>query len=93
MQPAKHSLVRLCFGYVLIALSTTLWLIAPWPWWIPGLDILTRALAGLSLIASAELSFYLGLWVLGPGEAEHFYRWARFKRGFRRLMDYLALKW
>ncbi|WP_269537465.1 hypothetical protein [Cerasicoccus fimbriatus] len=73
-------------GYCLIATSTTLWLIAPLPWWIPETSFATKLLSGLLLISLAELSFHGGLQCLAPDEAEHFHRWNCLKRGFRRLM-------
>lgn len=73
-------------GYLLIIGSTVFWLLAPLPWWAPGLAILNRLFAGLLLIALAELCFHTGLSLLSPAEAEHFQRWECLKRGFRRMM-------
>lgn len=76
----SHEWARLSTGYLLIALSSALWLLAPLPWWLPGWAIAERAVAGVGMMAAAELSHYLGLWALGPEEAPRFYRWEALKR-------------
>ncbi len=72
-------------GYCLIVLSTTLWLVAPLPWWLPETSIWQKFISGLLLISLAELSFHCGLQCLSPAEAAQFHRWNSLKRGFRRL--------
>lgn len=72
-------------GYMFIALSTVFWLLAPIPWWLPSLELVSRFCGGMLLIALAELSFHAGLSCLEPREAEHFHRWACLKRGLHWL--------